>query len=562
MPPIARSFRAGPHGLTPCNFWPGESLLLLNPHLLLVRYSMDGRNPEVIESTPQEIGLEIATLEERIRVLRSQLNARATVSRFPAEVLTEIFSWVQQFGGDISSWSFNASTLVRWINVTHVSRNWRQIALCSRKLWSIIPVRSVRYAIEAMKRSGSAPLVILTLMHIHKVARDDEELWQLILAASPRIRVLRLGGQSQLKDFNRPLPFLENLHFQGGKEVPPALLSTSLKHLSLDSCSFDWDHLGLDKLTTLKITNPRRKVSFDAFILLLTSMPQLASLEVGSIFAEPDSQAQNLTLCELIGSPLPVVTSDLPTLSFFKAHISPSPAYIQLLARLRFEPKFVLVLAFKQQKYNDRDVILVLQILNRAVRNSSRKIRGIKCFSGGITAKRTVSFSFFANSRLGSPFMTFWVELPMSNINYSRWLRELAPFPLDDVEVLSTDGINSKSGWTDNVFSGLSNLRRLQILAHGDVFLEYLIEDSRTAGLISFPALEELEIHDLHFSTTFKSTMPYCLGRREARYARLRELIFIGGKVTDAAVRKLEPRVDKVQRISLEESRNQRRLRR
>ncbi len=62
------------------------------------------------------------------------------------------------------------------------------------------------------------------------------------------------------------------------------------------------------------------------------------------------------------------------------------------------------------------------------------------------------------------------------------------------------------------------NLRRLQLLDYGDVLLEYLIDDSRSAlDPISFPALGELEIHDIRFTKEFKSLVPGCFFGDERR---------------------------------------------
>ncbi|TFK65171.1 hypothetical protein BDN72DRAFT_845879 [Pluteus cervinus] len=447
------------------------------------------RHLEATHLTTHEIRLELAALKEHIRLLHSQLNA--------PEVLTEIFSWVQLLHGNIFERCFDPRAFARWV----------KIGISSRTLWSIIPVHN---------RSGSVPLII-TNCNDFDLTRDDQKLWQQILAASQRIRILhiRCGRRPQVESFDKAFPLLIDLHVSSGMGVPRALLSRSLNRLSLNSCDFEWDHLGLDGLTSLEIIKPGQKISLDAFILLLKNLPQLASLELGSVFTEPDPEAQNTPLSELMSSPLPSSALYLPALSFFKVHNSSSPAYIQLLALIQLQPEFVLDLAFNQQVYNDRDLVLVLGILNRVVRSSSMKIRAVRCYSGGFQAYRTVSFILSSNNRLKSPFITLRVGLPMSNIKYSRWLEELAPFPLDDVEFLSTERIINRSGWENNVFTGLPNLRHLQLLDYGDVLLEYLIDDSRSSiGPVSFPALQELEIHDIRFSKEFKSSVPSCVLRR------------------------------------------------
>ncbi|TFK65170.1 hypothetical protein BDN72DRAFT_209174 [Pluteus cervinus] len=293
-------------------------------------------------------------------------------------------------------------------------------------------------------------------------------------------------------------------------------------------------------------------------------MPRLVGLELGSIFEEPGYRTQHPTLVELIGSGLPPPSLDFPILSSFRAFGTSSPAYIQLLAQMTFQPQFSLNLTYKPWRYNSRDLVLALQILNRAIRNSSMTIRTVRCYSADNPAHNVICFMFSFDPRLGSPFVTFTVEvvlLPWHSFNYGRWLRELALFPLDDVKFLSTEGLSRLDSWTDNLFTGLSNLRRLQLLDHGDVLLVFLISDSNlTTGTIAFPALEELEIHDIHFPIELKSALPRCFIARETRYARLRELTFVGCKVTDAAAKKLEGQVDKLRRISIEAHQQEQRL--
>ncbi|KAH9959020.1 hypothetical protein BC827DRAFT_1090255, partial [Russula dissimulans] len=70
-------------------------------------------------------------LEDTLRTLKSHRNTLAPISRLPPEALAAIFSFV-------SSSALDESGHLRWIRVTHVCRQWRQIALNYPRFWSNI----------------------------------------------------------------------------------------------------------------------------------------------------------------------------------------------------------------------------------------------------------------------------------------------------------------------------------------------------------------------------------------------------------------------------------------
>ena len=72
----------------------------------------------------------VASLRESIRVLHSQRNDLFPISKVPAEIITAVFALHQQ---NVTE-NYTVET-VDWIGVTHVSQQWREIALNFSRLW-------------------------------------------------------------------------------------------------------------------------------------------------------------------------------------------------------------------------------------------------------------------------------------------------------------------------------------------------------------------------------------------------------------------------------------------
>ncbi|TFK64149.1 hypothetical protein BDN72DRAFT_774912, partial [Pluteus cervinus] len=108
-----------------------------------------------------KIDSEVAALKRHIRALRSERNHLAPIYRCPPEVVTQIFAWLQQrYLGDLYSNEYFPWDYRRWMRVTRVSQQWRQISLSSTSLWNVIPLRWLAYATESFNRLGSTPFFI------------------------------------------------------------------------------------------------------------------------------------------------------------------------------------------------------------------------------------------------------------------------------------------------------------------------------------------------------------------------------------------------------------------
>ena len=82
----------------------------------------------------------------------------ASIKQLTAELLAEIFLWLQALyvGGQCYP-----EKLLKWILVTHVSKDWRCVAYDSKVLWTTIPTHQTAYAQLASRLSSPLPVSIL-----------------------------------------------------------------------------------------------------------------------------------------------------------------------------------------------------------------------------------------------------------------------------------------------------------------------------------------------------------------------------------------------------------------
>ncbi|TFK67015.1 hypothetical protein BDN72DRAFT_771317, partial [Pluteus cervinus] len=85
----------------------------------------------IVDSKCAEIDKAIRQLYGQIQELKARRNSLAAISQLPPELLLRIFSFVQAqlFKDDLKRY-------YRWTAITHVSQQWRDVAIGQRSLWS------------------------------------------------------------------------------------------------------------------------------------------------------------------------------------------------------------------------------------------------------------------------------------------------------------------------------------------------------------------------------------------------------------------------------------------
>ncbi|KAI9444551.1 hypothetical protein H4582DRAFT_2070281 [Lactarius indigo] len=250
----------------------------------------------------QAIDAEIKSLEESIRVLRHRRNALAPVSSLPTEVTTAIFSFLCLPG--TSQQGGKPDHHLSSLRISHVCRQWREIALDLPLLWSHFDFASVNPAgaTEMLARAKTAPLYVEARVPTYfwdgfrfsafqkELQSHASQICHLSISAEP------FHLRRTLEGLTSPAPTLEYLSLTIDKyrfktpsrvSVPDTLFDGATPRLSclkLYNCNISWQSPLLKGLENLEIRvlstneNPSLAVWLDA----LDEMPQLKTLVLHS----------------------------------------------------------------------------------------------------------------------------------------------------------------------------------------------------------------------------------------------------------------------------------------
>lgn len=216
-------------------------------------------------------------------------NADKPAVRAPPEVLTEIFKLV----------AANTSATQRprrWLRVTHVCHQWREVALQAPYLWTNIVVgRKLEYTKAALHRSNGA-LLTVRVPYLSRPQHGGGS--RLIFEHAPSIRHLDvdISPWTTFRVFNcyadelrtlimRPAP--KTLGYVPGSPVN-SLSMPNLKRLELRGFELPWSHARLLKCATLthlcvssEQSAPRVElIVLEDLVEILQGMPLLEILEL------------------------------------------------------------------------------------------------------------------------------------------------------------------------------------------------------------------------------------------------------------------------------------------
>ena len=248
---------------------------------------------------------------ECIRVINTQLNALAPVSRLPPELLSEIFL---HHAGHRAETTSCVPQLCEWIQVTHVCTRWREIALQCTTLWSRLRVPGPPAICEEfLARSKNTPLSMsLSFRPITRLGsnalKSSEDVVLLALSALHRVRALSLNdiwvvSDSILQRLSGPAPFLESLSISGTSgslklaELCSSITSllsqgetSRLRTLVAEIHTVEWSRISSLNLTHLEIKGEYevgRSKNTESFLKALARMPHLETLCLDQLFALP-----------------------------------------------------------------------------------------------------------------------------------------------------------------------------------------------------------------------------------------------------------------------------------
>ncbi|TFY54536.1 hypothetical protein EVG20_g9665 [Dentipellis fragilis] len=251
--------------------------------------------------------LEIEAVRLVLSSLRTRYNAFAHINRLPSEILAHMFHFLRDIYkpipkdriGDLSL----PSQVIGWVQVTHVCRQWRAVALEYPTLWSDITFTlGARWKEEFFHRSGTTPIVIELSMPVnYRFQKKNLGNFPVDLAHHmSHTRELSFTGI--ITDFMpaisllcRPAPsleklFLHNLSTVSSHDYMPFVpldflggYAPRLRDLNLHRWRMSWPSIAFQSLINLSIThncheNVRNTSELGHLLDSLQKMPSLQKL--------------------------------------------------------------------------------------------------------------------------------------------------------------------------------------------------------------------------------------------------------------------------------------------
>ncbi|KAH6912016.1 hypothetical protein BKA70DRAFT_823138 [Coprinopsis sp. MPI-PUGE-AT-0042] len=293
-------------------------------------------NPCTPDEEQLSIDAQVAQLEEEIRTLKTQRNARSPISRLPTEMLGKIFiALLQDPEHHKEFMKSTASSPLAWAKVTHISQHWRQTALGYPDLWARLSLSYSLPWIQAMlQRSGGAPLEVRASCapsfnvskqaFIDTIFREASRLSSFSLVVGQKMNMPPSPtAYSQLLDkLASPMPLLETLvlerQYPDNGRLPENLLGSDAPKLHclklVGWTPAQWQLPIFEKLTELKITSVTswtNRLALSNVLEGLGCMPELGYLELEMYLAHIHSPSK------------PIPNVKLPHLRMIYATIRP-----------------------------------------------------------------------------------------------------------------------------------------------------------------------------------------------------------------------------------------------
>ena len=285
----------------------------------------------------------VASLRESIRVLHSQRNGLLPISKVPAEIITAVFALHQQ---NVTE-NYTVET-VDWIGVTHVSQQWREIALNFSRLWIHIPFYHPKWAEAMIARAQHTCLIVRATYNRPKLQYSSEGqlLKRFLQKHLSRVQVLEIRNTiPQLFQHIQPtsVPCLSTLTLSSLLQIVDSRLlnTTSLRKVDV-STTLGWDSMLFSGLTHLRLGDgrnmPRTQTSQREFLDALRRMPNLQCLNSKGPTLPETVDRFSLEPVYLPGLRDLSVSDTVSTIEFFLHHVTfPSTTRIVIIQTLSFD---------------------------------------------------------------------------------------------------------------------------------------------------------------------------------------------------------------------------------
>ncbi|TFK63446.1 hypothetical protein BDN72DRAFT_847612 [Pluteus cervinus] len=259
------------------------------PHPILTQHFNNSR------TALAKIDEEVAALRESIRALLAFRNTFTPAYRLPPEVLTHIFSYIQQATLHFYDPS-SRNKAPRCLRASQVSQHWRNVALGSPGLWSCIYNTYPKCILEMwLERSKCAPLSVELLL----TSSSDVSFVSSSLFRTRSLTVRHREStpwNADLPDLAFPAPLLESLvldadHRWSSRSVSVipdnifAGIVPALRHLEVAGCAVNPNSCIFADLTSLILKNSNLSGELTSTDLLgiLRRLPRLISLVLSGV---------------------------------------------------------------------------------------------------------------------------------------------------------------------------------------------------------------------------------------------------------------------------------------
>ncbi|KAG2343941.1 hypothetical protein BDR05DRAFT_207029 [Suillus weaverae] len=250
--------------------------------------------PALTSKAQAEIDDELVALKEIMRSLRTRRNSLSPISSIPPEILGAIF--VHHVQETQLLHAPETPTVLSWLNIGHVCRHWREVALGTPELWATPFLRSSQATEEMLMRSKMAPLKLKTgrrfrvdcaqktLMHIERL----QEVSIPYFLDGDSGTTHRFITEFLEKVSSCSAPKLQSLSLDKWFEqtpriaIPASFPTPNLRNLQIRHCDLSWTSSVLTGLTVLNIKklSPECLPTLDELISALHRMPALHTLEL------------------------------------------------------------------------------------------------------------------------------------------------------------------------------------------------------------------------------------------------------------------------------------------
>ena len=532
-----------PEGKFTAGFGPGQSLnRITNRHHKIPH----DENAELRDAARARISRRLTQIREVVNTATATLscdyNVFLPLYRLPDELFVEIFRLL---------------TVEDLMRVTLVSKRLRSVALSASKLWSTINVPSVpaNHARLLVQRSGKTELKVC----VKQVGQGRRRLgfgrlvpiprpppWGVdeFIGVVDRIEYLdgMVGPTSYLnyETLSLRMPRLRTLVLRGSPRHPDQAETTEVPHplfagspslvrvIFLDTIHPSWSDPVFADLSHLCIRHPETRPTFMELGVVLSSCPNLQSLELFNVFVSPTPSDPTLSLPSLKWLHVTDVISTIIT-SFFERIQLPRDANVKVHG-----PDYDALAAFWNPNTPTLDGLSGMTSLHTHLLLPSHVTIGGVSPSGAF-------FSYYVGPDDTDPPWEFQIDPEPTTDFFTA--ADKSPIPWKNIENLHISGYIGDSVFCEELLYRCSKIRELFIPICTPQNPELVL---RALGPWLCPKLERLSIQHLPADQA-QSLIDFLEGRRSGGYTCAVVYLRIGrleGQVADSVLDRMKKAVE------------------